>query len=321
MGAFLERIGVELPIVQAGMGGGLDGHELAAAVSEAGGLGTIGILGPEQLREEIAAGRRMTERPIAVNLLLVLARPAHFEAAEEADVLVTFWGKPRRHTSRIWIHQVGSVEEALAAREAGADGVIAQGVEAGGHVRGTIAASELLDRVRGAVGRDYPVLSAGGVTGSDEARARLDAGADGVVAGTRFLMSEESGAHPAYKQRLVGARETVLTELFGLGWPAPHRVVPNAATDHWLRNDPRGPGWVRAIHRLSSLGASRIPIPIQQRLAASQRPSRPFFGPAAATADGPETLVDAGPLYAGECIERIDDVRPAAELVAGLTPR
>jgi nitronate monooxygenase len=317
----LERIGVELPVVQAGMGGGLAGHELAAAVSEAGGLGTIGILGPKQLREEIAAARRLTDRPIAVNLLLVLARPAHFHAADDADVLVTFWGRPRRRTSRTWIHQVGSVDEALAAREAGADAVIAQGVEAGGHVRGTVAAAELLDRVRGAVGPGYPVLSAGGVTTAHEAHERLEAGADGVVAGTRFLMSDESGAHPAYKERLIGARETVLTELFGLGWPAPHRVVPNAATERWLRGDRRGPGWIRAIHRLSSLGASRVPIPIQLRLAASQRPGRPFFGPAAATADGPPTLVDAGPLYAGECIERINDVRPAAEIVGELTPR
>jgi NAD(P)H-dependent flavin oxidoreductase YrpB (nitropropane dioxygenase family) len=316
----MERIGVSVPIVQAGMGGGLDGHKLAAAVSEAGGLGTIGILAPERLREEIAGARRLTARPIAVNLLLVLARPAHFEAAEEADVVVTFWGRPRRRTSRIWIHQVGSVEEALAAREAGADGVIAQGLEAGGHVRGTISAAELLDRVRGAVGPDYPVLSAGGITESAEARDRLDADADGVVAGTRFLMSEESGAHPAYKERLIDARETVLTELFGLGWPAPHRVVPNAATERWLRGDPRGPGWIRAVHRATRIGASRVPIALQMRLAASQRSGRPFFGPAAATADGPASLVDAGPLYAGECIARIEDVRPAAEVVRALTP-
>jgi NAD(P)H-dependent flavin oxidoreductase YrpB (nitropropane dioxygenase family) len=320
VGGFLERIGLEVPIVQAGMGGGLAGHQLAAAVSDAGGLGTIGILGPEQLREEIAAARRLTDRPIAVNLLQVLARPAHFEAAAGADVLVTFWGRPRRRTSRIWLHQVGSVEEALAARAAGADGVIAQGVEAGGHVRGTTPAAELLEQVRAGVGAEYPVLSAGGVTGSAEVRERLDGGADGIVAGTRFLMSEESGAHPAYKERLLGARQTVLTELFGLGWPGPHRVVPNAATDRWLRGDRRGPAWMRAIHKLSSLGASRVPIPLQLRLAASQRPSRPLFGPAAATADGPASLVDAGPLYAGECIERIDDIRSAAELVRALAP-
>jgi nitronate monooxygenase len=318
MAGLLERIGVELPVVQAGMGGGLAGSDLAAAVSEAGGLGTIGILGPDELREEIAAARRLTERPVAVNLLLVLARPGHFEAAEQADVVVTFWGRPRRRTSGVWIHQVGSVEEALAARQAGADAVIAQGVEAGGHVRGTIAAADLLVRVKDVLGPDYPVLSAGGIVEPADVSERLDAGAEAVVAGTRFLMSEESGAHPAYKRRLIDARDTVLTELFGLGWPAPHRVVPNAATERWLRGDPRGPGWVRALHRLSSVGASRVPISLQMRLAAAQRPGRPFFGPAAATAEGPPNLVDAGPLYAGECIERIDDVRPAADLVRGL---
>ena len=318
MSAFLERIGVELPVVQAGMGGGLSGHRLAAAVSEAGGLGTIGILGPDQLREEVVAARRLTDRPIAVNLLLVLARPAHFEVAEQADVLVTFWGRPQRRTSRAWLHQVGSVEEALAARAAGADAVIAQGVEAGGHVRGTIPAGELLERISAALGPEYPVLSAGGVAGPTEVGNRLEAGAEGVVAGTRFLMSEESGAHPAYKERLIGARETVLTELFGLGWPAPHRVVPNAATDRWLRRGPRGPAWVRAIHKVSSFGASRVPVHLQLRLAASQRPSRPLFGPAAPTADGPPNLVDAGPLYAGESIERIDNIRPAGELVREL---
>jgi NAD(P)H-dependent flavin oxidoreductase YrpB (nitropropane dioxygenase family) len=196
--------------------------------------------------------------------------------------------------------------------------VIAQGLEAGGHVRGTVSAAELLERVRAAVGTDYPVLSAGGITSGAEVAERLQAGAEAVVSGTRFLMSEESGAHPDYKERLIGARQTTVTELFGLGWPAPHRVVPNAATERWLRGDRRGPGWVRAIHRLSSVGASRVPIGLQLRLAASQRPGLPFFGPAAATADGPATLVDAGPLYAGECIARIDDVRPAGELVREL---
>ena len=320
MGTFTERLGLERPVVQAGMGGGLAGHELAAAVSEAGALGTIGILGPDQLRAEIAAARRLTSRPIAVNLLLVLARREHFRAAEEADVLVTFWGQPRRRTSGPWIHQVGSVEEALAARAAGADAVIAQGVEAGGHVRGETSAAELLERVRSAAGQDYPVLSAGGVADSADVQSRLDAGAEAVVSGTRFLMSDESGAHPAYKERLIGARDTLVTELFGLGWPAPQRVVPNAATERWLRHDRRGPGWVRALHRLSSVGAARVPVAVQARLAATQRPDRPFFGPAAATVDGPASLVDAGPLYAGESVTRIDDVRPAAELVDLLTP-
>jgi NAD(P)H-dependent flavin oxidoreductase YrpB (nitropropane dioxygenase family) len=198
--------------------------------------------------------------------------------------------------------------------------VIAQGVEAGGHVRGSEPATELLERVRSALGPGYPVLSAGGIVDAGDAKARLDAGAEAIVSGTRFLMSEESGAHPAYKERLRSAGDTVLTELFGMGWPAPHRVVPNAATERWLRGDRRGPGWVRALHRLTSVGASRVPIGMQLRIAASQRPGRPFFGPAAPTADGPPNLLDAGALYAGECIERIDDVRPAAELVRELSP-
>jgi nitronate monooxygenase len=133
-------------------------------------------------------------------------------------------------------------------------------------------------------------------------------------------MSEESGAHAAYKARLSEARETVLTELFGVGWPAPHRVVSNAATRRWLRADPRGPRWLRAFHRATAPLFSRVPVPLQLRLAATQTPSRPLFGPAAATADGPASLVDAGPLYAGECIERIDDIRPARELVEALSP-
>jgi nitronate monooxygenase len=305
-------------VIQAGMGGGLAGHELAAAVSAAGGLGTIGFLAPEGLRREIAAARGLTDQPLAVNLLLPFARREHFEAASEADVVVTFWGSPRRRTPRVWIHQCGSVDEALAARAAGADAVIAQGVEAGGHVRGSVPALELLARIREALPGDYPVLSAGGVAEAADVGAHLDAGAEAVVAGTRFLMTEESGAHPVYKARLVRARETILTELFGTGWPGAHRVIANQATDRWLGSDPRGPGWLRAIHRVTAPALSRAPMSMQVRLAATQKASRPMFGPAAATGDGPPNLIDAGPLYAGESVERIGDIRPAGELVREL---
>ena len=318
MTRLLQQLGLELPVIQAGMGGGLSDHELAAAVSAAGGLGTIGILAPSDLRAEILAARRLTDRPLSVNLLLPFARRAHFEAASDADVVATFWGRPKRQTSKIWIHQCGTSEEALAARAAGADAVVAQGVEAGGHVRGRLPALELLERVRRTVGERYPVLSAGGVVGASDVKERLDAGATAVVCGTRFLMTEESGAHPAYQGRLISARQTIVTELFGVGWPAPHRVVPNRATDRWLARDPRGPGWVRMFHRATAPLFSRAPVPLQFRLAASQRPSRPIFGPAAATVHGPPNLVDAGPLYAGQCIDRIHDIRPAAEVVREL---
>jgi NAD(P)H-dependent flavin oxidoreductase YrpB (nitropropane dioxygenase family) len=217
-----------------------------------------------------------------------------------------------------WIHQCGSVSEALAARAAGADAVIAQGVEAGGHVRGTESALELLERVRADLG-DFPVLSAGGIATSDDVRHRLDAGADAVVSGTRFLMSTESGASHKYKRRLVKADETVLTELFGAGWPAPHRVIPNEATRRWLGREARGPAWLRTVNRVTAPVLSRVPPGIQARLARNQRPGMPLLGPAAATA-GQDNLIEAGPLYAGESVARIDNIRPAAELVRELTP-
>jgi nitronate monooxygenase len=149
---------------------------------------------------------------------------------------------------------------------------------------------------------DYPVLSAGGVADRADVRSRLDAGAEAAVCGTRFLMTDESGGHPEYKARLVEADETVLTELFGAGWAAPHRVVPNEATARWLRRDPRGPGWLRALHRATAPILSRAPVSMQLRVSATQRASRPLFGPAAATSRGPASLVEASPLYAGTCV-------------------
>jgi len=312
----LERLGVELPVVQAGMGGGISRHELAAAVSEAGGLGTIAVTGAEAIRRELASARALTGRPVAVNVLLPFARRGWFEAAAEADVLVTFWGEPRRRTGGAWLHQCGSVEEARRAQAAGADGVIVQGVEAGGHVRGTTPALQLLEEVRAALPRDYPLLLAGGIAGRDDVRAALAAAATAAVAGTRFLLSEESRAHALYKERLLAADATILTELFGAGWPAPHRVVPNAATQHW--GDP--PFLNRVINHLLAPGVRYAPPELQLRMMRAQRPGSRLLSPAGPTDDGPETLIDAGALYAGETVARIDEVKPAAELVRDLTP-
>ena len=319
MTALLERIGVELPLIQAGMGGGISAHELAAAVSEAGGLGTIGTLDPSTLDAELAAARALTGKPVAVNLLLPFARRGHWEAASRADVVVTFWGEPERRVDGVWIHQCGSVGEAQAAVRAGADAVIAQGVEAGGHVRGTAAALELLDRVRGAVPDGFPVLVAGGVAEAADVREALAAGATAVVAGTRFVLSEECRAHPEYKRRLIAADQTVLTELFGLGWPqAPHRVVANRATERWLRRGPRGPAPTRLANRALTPLAARLPLSTVDRLAKLQRPSMPLLSPAAALEGAPDSAVEATPLYAGETVARISDLRPAAELVREL---
>jgi nitronate monooxygenase len=337
----LERLGVELPVVQAGMGGGLSRHELAAAVSEAGGLGTIAVNGADSIRRELAAARALTGRPVAVNVLLPFARRDWFEAAAAADVVVTFWGEPRRRTGRAWLHQCGSVEEARRARATGADGVIVQGVEAGGHVRGATPAMQLLEEVRAALPQDYPVLLAGGIAGREDVRAALEAGASAAVAGTRFLLSDESRAHASYKERLLGADETILTDLFGAGWPAPHRVVPNAATEHYLgrrssffaqeaKKDERraenrapvlrGPRLNRALNHLLAPGSRYAPSSLQARMVRAQRPESRLLSPAGPTDDGPETLVDAGALYAGETVARIDEIRPAAEIVGALAP-
>lgn len=318
--SLLERLGVEVPVVQAGMGGGLSRHELAAAVSEAGGLGTIAVNGAAAIRAELAAARALTGRPVAVNLLLPFARRDWFAAAAEADVVVTFWGRPRRRTPGVWMHQCGSPAEARSAHAAGADAVIVQGVEAGGHVRGTAPALELLGQVKDALPDGYPLLLAGGIAEQDDVREALAAGASAAVAGTRFLMSEESRAHPGYLERLAEARQTILTELFGASWPAPHRVVANAATERWLRDDPRGPALNRLLNHLLAPGARYTPAAFQARMIRAQRPGSRLLTPAGPTDDAPETLLDAGALYAGETVARIADVRPAAELVRALTP-
>jgi nitronate monooxygenase len=318
--AFLDRLGTATPIVQAGMGGGISRHELAVAVSEAGGLGTIAVAGSAAIERELAAARALTDRPIAINLLLPFARRSWFDAAARADVVVTFWGAPKRRTGGTWIHQCGSVGEARAAHAAGADAAIVQGVESGGHVRGSEPALELLERVKAALPPDFSLLLAGGIAERGDVQQALEAGASAAVAGTRFLLSDESRAHPDYKRRLLDADETILTELFGLSWPAPHRVIPNAATELHLGGDSRVPPLNRALNHLSAPGARFTPASIQRRLIRAQRPSSRLLAPQGPTEDGPETLLDAGPLYAGETVARIKGIRPAAEIVGELTP-
>lgn len=309
-------------MIGAGLGGGLSTSALTIAIGRAGGLGQIGIMPPDRLRAEMDAHRAAGDGgPLAVNMLLPFARRAHWEAAKTADAVVTFWGTPRRHGDGIWIHQCGSVAEAKAAAAAGVDAVIVQGVEAGGHVRGTTPALALTEQVCAALGPNVPVWLAGGIVVRADVEAALAAGAEAVVVGTRFLMSSESAAHPVYKERLVAASETVLTELFGAGWPAPHRVIPNAATRRWLGEDTRAPGWVRRLHRVTAPLLSRAPVSVVQRTARLQRPGMPLLGPVAATVDDPLSLLDSGPLYAGVGVARIHDIRPAAEIAAELAGR
>jgi nitronate monooxygenase len=322
----VDRLRLERPVVQAGMGGGLAGARLAAAVSAAGGLGTVGIY--PDARRLLAELRRARETagagpPIAANLLVPFTRPAHVDACIEAgvDAVVLFCGRAPRHVRRlrdagiVVLQQVGTPDEARCAIADGADALIAQGREAGGHLLGIEPTLEVLPKALEVAG-DRPVLAAGGIAGRESARAALAAGAAAIVAGTRFLLTDECGAHPGYKRRALGATRTVETELFSVGWHDRHRVVPNAATERW--GD--GPPAVLAINRALAPAIQRLPARLAAATTRFQRPSIPFFGPGAALEGMDERLLEVTPLYAGECAREITTIVAAADAVAALDP-
>ncbi len=328
MRSFLDDLGIERPVVQAGMAGGVARGELAGAVSEAGGLGTVGMMAPRAFAAALAqARRRAPGRPLAANLLVPFVRAAHVRACAEAEVaLVVLHGR----LSRRWIARlrarglrvfvtVGTPREAVRALAAGADGLVVQGSEAGGHLLGVEPLEQALAHVIRVAG-DVPVLAAGGIADASDVRRALALGAAAAVAGTRFLLTEESAAHPEYKRRVLGAERTLDTSLFGIGWPLRHRVVPNAATDRWCRDDERGPAIARAAARLSAPLGRLTPLGAMGRLAALQRPRLPFFSPALPLAGMPSGAVDRCALYAGETARRLHDVIPAAQAVERLAP-
>jgi hypothetical protein len=130
-------------------------------------------------------------------------------------------------------------------------------------------------------------------------------------------MTPESHAHAGYRERLAGASETILTGMFGFGWPAPHRVLPNQATRRWLKRNPRGPFLLRALNHASG-PLRHLPVSDVTPL---QRPARPLFSPQPPTDEHPDSVLEAAALYAGESALRIDDVRPAGELTRELAAK
>lgn len=324
----LDRLRLDVPVLQAGMGGGVAGPALAAAVAQAGGLGTLALAPPEALRSGIDRVRTQAAgRAVAVNLLMPFVRRVHVEACADAraDVAVLFFGgdpgvvRALREAGAFVLVQVGTPAEARDAISWGADGLVAQGVEAGGHLLGREPALSFLPRAL-AVAGTRPVFVAGGIAAAPDTERALAAGAAGAVAGTRFLLTHESRAHPRYLERVAAARETIETTLFGLGWPARHRVVANAATRRWLRDD----GSVRRLPGLLNAASgplSRVvPDGIAARLPTVQSARLPLLSPAPALAGMPDDAVESTPLYAGETALRIDTVVSAAEAVALLSP-
>jgi len=238
---FTELVGCTVPIQQAGMGS-FATPRLARAVADAGGLGTVSVY---QFPVGMVAGvldelQERTPGVVGGNVILRyvdpgLQRELIATTAARTRVVDFFYSDPDPALVDI-VHaqgalacwQVGSREEAIAAADAGCDFIIAQGIEAGGHVRGTIGILALLDEVLEAV--DIPVLAAGGIGSGRTLAAVLAAGADGARIGTRFVAAEEAAAHPDYVNALIAARpgDTVYTDAFRLGWPepeAPHRLL------------------------------------------------------------------------------------------------
>ena len=238
---------------------------LAAAVSNSGGMGSMGLAwtGPDAAAKLVDEMLRMTPHPFFVNFVLAF-EPRAFDAVIEAGVpaITLSWGLApdlikRAHRRDVSIGvQIGSVYGAKAAIADGADFVICQGVEAGGHVQSTTGLSILLPQVLD-IAKDVPVVAAGGLADERDVGRVLDQGATAAMLGTRFVATEESEAHPLYKNAIVAAEgsDTVYTTCFDGGWPsAPHRVIRNQLFDSWesagcpqRRNRP-GEGQLLAIH-------------------------------------------------------------------------
>ena len=171
-----------------------------------------------------------------------------------------------------------------------------RGSEAGGHLCGTDEARRFLPRAL-TLADGRPVLLAGGIATGDDTRAALAEGAGGVIAGTRFLLTHESRAHPEYQRRILAARKTFSTMLFGLGWPAPHRVIANAATERWCRDD----GTVKAGPRLNNARSGILAkLPANASVLRIQTPRLPLFSPVAPTVGMPASAVDRTACYAGQ---------------------
>ena len=202
----------------------------------------------------------------------------------------------------------------------GASGLVVQGLEAGGHLLGVEPIERALPAVLGVAG-DAPVLAAGGVADARDVRRLLDLGASAAIAGTRFVLTDESAAHPEYKRRLTDAQRTLVTLLFGIGWPLRHRVIPNAATERWCGSAEIGPASARVAGRLTAPLGRILPLSAIGGLVALQRPGVPFFSPALPLAGMPQSTIARTALYAGETVARLDDIVPAVEAVERLAPR
>ena len=312
------ELDVDHPVVQAPVGS-VSTPALAAAVADAGGLGMLAMSWREAdaIREAYTAAAAATDGVVGANVVLdestgVLSPSACLDACLDAGAsVVSFsFGDAEPYIDRVHavggtvLVTVGSAGEARTAVAAGADIVVAQGREAGGHVQSDVTTLALLPRVADAV--EVPVVAAGGLGDGRGLAAALTLGADGGWFGTRFVATEESGAHETYRERIVDAPETAtrLTDLFDRGWPdQPHRVLE---TDAVSRTDAPDPA---ATSTEGEQG--RTP----ERVARTADGEPVYRRADTPPLDGMDGDLAALPHYAGQSVGLAQDVVPAGEVV------
>lgn len=243
-----ELLGIEEPIIQGGMAWVAEYH-LAAAVSEAGGFGIIGAASapPEVVREQIHKVRELTDKPFGVNVMLMspsAPEVAKVAAEEKVKAVTTGAGNPAAYME-MWkdagirvIPVVASVAMARMMEKAGADAVVAEGTESGGHI-GSATTMTLVPQVADAV--KIPVIAAGGIGDGRGFAAALMLGAKAVQMGTRFIVAKESIVHANYKERVIKAKD-IDSEVTGRSTGHPIRVLRNKMTREYLRMEAEGVG-------------------------------------------------------------------------------
>ncbi|WP_088286366.1 nitronate monooxygenase family protein [Ideonella sp. A 288] len=311
MNALAQRLGIEFPLIQAGMGG-IAGVELAVAVADAGAGGVLGLYrsAPTVITELIARARRLTTRPLGVNLIPELVgeralagQIAAVLEASDPSLFFTFYGLPDAHAAdtvkdagRALMVMVGDIEAMTAAEALGADAVILQGIEAGGHLLGSQRLDSLVDEAL-ALGGALPLVASGGIASGARFRALHERGISGCLCGTLFVATVQSMAHPLYKDKLVaaGPQDTVVTRVFDIGWPdRRHRVLRNKLTALGGKVLPN-----RFI-ACSTVNGTRHPLPRYSAMV----PGRLTEG-----------AIDEMAMYCGESVSGVDAVVDAGALV------
>jgi len=306
-----ELLGIEQPIVQAPMAAV---PQLAAAVSNAGALGMATLTWSTSAADVVRETAALTDRPFGGNLVLASDQHRRLDEALEAGLRIVslFWGDPASYVEQVHnangvvLHTVSSAEEALRAVASGVDVIVAQGWEAGGHVRGQVATLPLVPAVVDAVA-PVPVIAAGGIGDARGVAAVLALGAQAAWLGTRFLLAQEMPIHQEYRRRLMDAAETDAqwyADLYEVGWPdAPHRALRNSTAEVWeaAGRPPAGsrPGEGDVIAHFAS-GESIV----------RYEPAPPMVG---TTGD-----IEALSLWAGQSVALARQPQPAAEIVAEL---